>query len=375
MRSDRHCVEGLLALAATGFLIGCASIGAPVPPSLELPKPPTDLHAQRKGDKVQLFWTVPALTTDRQSVRRRGPTLICRSREAVMSQCAPVVGEVPPGPEPKQSSERVTVSYTDALPLELEQQNPAAMITYGVEALNDSGRSAGLSNQVQVPLAPTLTAPTDFGVHVTAQGVLITWTCAAQAARDSLDYRLRIFRRLETNPNPNQIAELSYSECAEKQKEQDTSAEQNYRPEFYDQTFEWGKYYLYSAAVVTVIPKGDQPAILVEGDDTPEVEVFTRDIYPPGVPTGLQAVFSGPGQQPFIDLLWAPNTDPDLAGYNVYRREESGQMVKMNSDIVKTPAFRDTNVTSGKTYTYSVTAVDLRENESANSEEASELVP
>jgi hypothetical protein len=249
------------------------------------------------------------------------------------------------------------------------------MITYAVEALNDSGRGAGMSNQVLVPLAPTLPPPADFAAQVTAQGVLITWTCAPAAAGDSLEYRLRIFRRLKTSPNQSQIAELSYSECVEKQGGQAASAGQNYKPEFYDQTFEWEKDYVYSAAVVTVIPKGDQPAVQVEGDDTPEVEVFTRDIYPPGVPTGQQAVFSGPGQQPFIDLLWAPDTDADLAGYNVYRREEGGQLVKINSDLVKTPAFRDTNVTSGKTYTYSVTAVDLRGNESAKSEEASERVP
>jgi fibronectin type 3 domain-containing protein len=89
----------------------------------------------------------------------------------------------------------------------------------------------------------------------------------------------------------------------------------------------------------------------------------------------LQAVFSGVGQQPFIDLTWAPNTDADLAGYNVYRREEGGQPVKINTELVKTPAFRDTNVQSDQTYFYSVSAVDLRGNESRRSEETSESVP
>jgi fibronectin type 3 domain-containing protein len=115
--------------------------------------------------------------------------------------------------------------------------------------------------------------------------------------------------------------------------------------------------------------------VSIEGDDSPVQTVFTKDIYPPGVPTGLQAVFSGPGQPPFIDLLWAPDTDADLAGYNVYRREEGTQPVKVNTDLVKTPAFRDQNVAPGKTYRYSVSALDLRGNESARSEEASESVP
>jgi len=89
----------------------------------------------------------------------------------------------------------------------------------------------------------------------------------------------------------------------------------------------------------------------------------------------LQAVFSGEGQQPFIDLIWAPGLEADLAGYNIYRREENGQAVKLNTELVKMPAYRDTAVQSGKTYIYSVSAVDVRNNESARSEEASERVP
>jgi hypothetical protein len=46
----------------------------------------------------------------------------------------------------------------------------------------------------------------------------------------------------------------------------------------------------------------------------------------------------------------------------------------LNSELVKTPAFRDSHVVSGKTYFYSVSAVDERANESARSEEASESV-
>jgi len=38
-------------------------------------------------------------------------------------------------------------------------------------------------------------------------------------------------------------------------------------------------------------------------------------------------------------------------------------------------AFRDAQVVSGKTYFYSVSAVDTRQKESARSEEASERVP
>jgi len=89
----------------------------------------------------------------------------------------------------------------------------------------------------------------------------------------------------------------------------------------------------------------------------------------------LQAVYSGNHQQNFIDLTWAPNTEGDLAGYNVYRREDGGTFKRINSDLLKTPVFRDPEVTPGRQYFYSVTAVDFRNNESAKSEEAHEAIP
>jgi fibronectin type 3 domain-containing protein len=86
-------------------------------------------------------------------------------------------------------------------------------------------------------------------------------------------------------------------------------------------------------------------------------------------------VFSGPGQSPFIDLIWSPGKDVDIAGYNVYRHEISTPLEKLTAEPVQTPAFRDTRVEPGKTYFYSVSAVDRRGNESARSEEASENAP
>jgi bacillopeptidase F len=117
--------------------------------------------------------------------------------------------------------------------------------------------------------------------------------------------------------------------------------------------------------------------IQVEGDNSPDVKVFAHDAFPPAVPSGLQAVFSGPGQKTFIDLRWAPVADVDLNGYNVYRHEDGSatEKAKLNAEPLKTPAYRDSSVISGKTYFYSVSAIDVRGNESAQSEAASESVP
>jgi len=65
-------------------------------------------------------------------------------------------------------------------------------------------------------------------------------------------------------------------------------------------------------------------------------------------------------------------SDADLAGYNIYRHEAGVAALKLNPELVRTPAYRDAQVVAGRTYFYSVTAVDERGNESARSEEASE---
>ncbi|MGA9811871.1 MAG: fibronectin type III domain-containing protein, partial [Terriglobales bacterium] len=240
--------------------------------------------------------------------------------------------------------------------------------TYAVSVQNESGRSAGLSNQVQVPSAPTLPPPDHFRAEVKNDGVLLSWDCPPAAASDAITYKLRIYRREQGKQSDTRVSDTSLAECSPAQPV-------SVVPEFLDQTFEWEKHYDYRATLVTVVAEPGKPEVEVEGDDTPVVQVFAHDVFPPAVPAGLQAVFSGVGQAPFVDLVWSPDTEPDLAGYNIFRHEAGEQPAKLNSEPVNAPAFRDPNVQPGKKYFYSVSAVDERNNESPRSEEASEQVP
>ncbi len=376
----------LLAVSATVVLAGCATIGPPRPPSLELPKPPSDLRAVRKGDRVILSWTVPSVTTDRQTIRNLGATRICRGLETKLMQCGAPVGEAvaqknsgspQPGstqsnsaqsnsthPKPAQiSKQKVAGSYTDSLSTQLESDNPADFVTYAVEVLNADGRTAGLSNQVRVSLGRTLPPPRDFAARVTGQGVVLTWSCDFPPADSTkpVGRVYRVYRRPEGSSQQIVAGEVP------------AGSERNVT--LTDSNIEWEKTYEYHVETVTAMAREKEPELQIEGDDSPEVKVFTDDVFPPAVPSGLQAVFSGPGQKIFIDLVWAPVTDVDLDGYNVYRHEEGVAAVKVNAELVKTPAYRDANVAPGKHYFYSVSAVDMRGNESARSEEAGETVP
>jgi hypothetical protein len=378
----------LLAVSAALGMVGCAAIGPPRPPSLELPKPPADLRAARKGNKVVLTWTVPALTTDHQAARNLGPTRICRGSEPVLKECGAPVGEAPAAPNAasanKASKQKISGTYSDTLPDALLSA-AGHYATYAIETLNARGRGAGLSNQVRVPLVRTLPPPPDFRVQLTGQGVVASWTAAdflgtpqnraGEPVRSGAEgssaptppmvsYLYRVYRRTEGG-KPNLVGEVP------------ATSEMNLS--LTDSGMEWEKTYYYHVEAVTVIAADDAAGhkkTEIEGDDSVEVKVFADDVFPPAVPAELQAVFSGPGQQPAIDLVWAPVTDMDLAGYNVYRHESGvGAPEKLNGELVKTPAFRDAGVAAGKNYLYSVSAVDVRGNESARSEEAGETVP
>jgi hypothetical protein len=352
------------------MFIACATIGPPQPPSLDLPKPPSDLHASRKGEKVTLTWTIPTSTTDRQMIDSVGPTQICRG-PVELKACGTPAGEAPAetvaatkSVKPANSEKKkATASYTDTLPPQTQSDVPDAAITYAVEVLNANRRGAGLSNQVRIPLVRTLPPPQGFQAEVTREGVVLSWAGDSSAVSNdpAIQYSYRVYRTLEGSAQREQVGELP------------TSAESHFS--LTDSDIEWQKTYTYRADTATTVRQADKPEVQVEGDDTAEVEVFANDIFPPSVPSSLQAVFSGPGQKPFIDLVWAPVSDADLAGYNIYRRQEGKPAGKLNAEPVKTPAYRDSSVTTGSRYFYSVSAVDLRGNESAASEEANETVP
>jgi hypothetical protein len=254
--------------------------------------------------------------------------------------------------------------YSDTLPASVQQTSPLGYATYAISDLNTNSRTAGLSNQVRVSLAPTLHAPAGVRAKATSEGVLLSWTDSGQRPENpALHYLYRVFRRTVGDEKSPEVIAGEIPVTGDP-----TSS-------FVDRNIQWEKTYIYRVAGITQVQQPGKEAIEVEGDDSPPVEAFSHDVFPPATPSGLQAVFSGIGQKPFIDLTWAPNLESDLAGYNVFRHEEGGALTKVNKDLVQTPSFRDATVEAGHEYFYSVSAVDQRGNESGESEETSEKVP
>ena len=75
----------------------------------------------------------------------------------------------------------------------------------------------------------------------------------------------------------------------------------------------------------------------------------------PAAPTGLRISRASTT----ADLLWNPNIEADIAGYNIYR-----DGLKLNSALIQDNEYRDTDLTDGVNYLYNITAVDATGQES-----------
>jgi hypothetical protein len=77
-----------------------------------------------------------------------------------------------------------------------------------------------------------------------------------------------------------------------------------------------------------------------------------------------------------VSLSWTASSSGNIAGYNVFRSTTSGgSYTQINSSLVTTIPYVDTNVTAGQTYYYVTTAVDTSNNQSVYSNQAQATVP
>lgn len=93
----------------------------------------------------------------------------------------------------------------------------------------------------------------------------------------------------------------------------------------------------------------------------------TLDTTAPAVPSGVSTSMAQ-GSSPSVRVSWDANeTDPDLAGYSVYRsRVEDGSYLPVAEGmLIQTNEWFDSGVQSGNSYFYRVAARDASSNESA----------
>jgi hypothetical protein len=105
-------------------------------------------------------------------------------------------------------------------------------------------------------------------------------------------------------------------------------------------------------------------AILLFAGCSDDIHIFRSDDQAPCVPRG---VYSVTGDEA-VYLYWEANTEPDLAGYRVYRTTDPNSNKYYLLATVYKNSHVDKDVENGDTYKYGISAFDRHGNESEVSE-------
>jgi len=313
------------------LLTGCGTVGEPLYPALNIPTRISDLGAVERGDKIEISFTIPPLTTEGLALKQIG---------SVELRVGPNTGSEFRPDEWAANAKRIDVPLPSK-PGAVQVSAPAAefigkTVVVEVRVGNARGRMSAWSNPVVVTIETPLAAPTGLRAEAVGEGVRVAWTAAAG------QNAFRIYRR------------------ADKEKEATLLATSD-KPEYLDTNTEYGKpydYYVQSTHEKT------------ESTVTGPSSVTPIDTFAPAVPAGVTAS-AGVNT---IELAWERNTEVDFKQYRVYRSEEGGPFVKI-AEGLESPAYSDRTITTGKHYRYQITAADQAANESKPSEPVEAIVP
>jgi fibronectin type 3 domain-containing protein len=256
------------------------------------------------------------------------------------------------------------VIFGDAIAPDLIRADPGKSVVYEVRARVSDKKTSASSNDVRLNLYPVPERIASINVAVTENGVQLKWAARTRTSGGeplAKIFEYRVYRG-ELHPAFTENAAKEMRDA--KWKVPLVLIGKTQEPEYLDSGAENGKTYGY--VVKSVVSAGGN---LLESGDSAVAVVTPKDTFPPAVPQGLvAAVLPGENGAATVDLSWAIGTEPDLAGYRVYRSEQEGVRGQLlTSGLLATPAYRDTGVLSGKRYWYTVTAVDRAGNESAPS--------
>jgi len=399
----------LILLSTALFCAGCANPGPPKPPSLDLPQPVKDLSAERAGDRVELRWTTPSRTTDDLEVKGSMTAEVCRETDPSSSTprarravCTPVQRiSVVPGPS----------EVADTLPPSLLAE-PVRLIAYRIQIFNAAGRSAGDSTTAAYAAAGQ--APPDverLQAMAAEQGAILEWQSIGSPGSNATD--VIDLKRLDltmppaerktkpstsASPGKNKPVQAKHADAQPKHTDAEAPNEAHLRAVdaitgakantagTVDTTAQMGNTYTYSAQRVRAVTIGSHE-LEMKSSRSNAVTLAMRDTFPPNPPSGLETISGTAAAStaaayagPYVDLSWEPNSEPDLAGYRVYRQlarpdgSAQGPLARLTALPIAVPAYRDVAVRAGQGYIYSVTAVDAAGNESAPSAKALEVV-
>jgi hypothetical protein len=226
---------------------------------------------------------------------------------------------------------------------------------YASKIYSKKGKSAGFTKTVALFPAVVPKAPSNFTATIDEQGVHLTWKpvdtdiFGRPLPEGSVTYNVYRGKDASFVPlepiNTESILEPSYKDSSP------LNGQANY----------------YFVRAHDSLQKKQQ-----ESAPSNVILIFAQDTFAPTAPQELNVVSAREG----MVLIWAPNPEKDIAGYNIYRSLTPGtDYKKVNEVLVRETTYTDTTATGKEKYYYVITAVDNAPvpNESPYSSEVSEV--
>jgi hypothetical protein len=329
-----------------------------------MPKNTTDKVALKGDQRAHVCWASEALLKP-TTVGKPGKTAPAAATLVVAKACRAAGDGMFPPDKP--------ADFTAKLPAELTTGEPRAVGFY-VELQNHAEKTAGPSNAAWVAAGAAPPGVTGLRVETRAAGVVLHWETAAPLT----GMALRIHRELEPGAGtakPVAKPDLGNGVPPPDVQVLEVDLDKGDPGQALDRDAPLDHVWKYSAERVVRL-EIEKHALEIAGPASEKVMIDAKDVFPPAVPAGLAAVADAEARA--VDLSWTPDTDADLAGYAVYRRDTmaGGAMERISgSALVVGPSFGDVKVVAGRRYVYAVTAVDADGNESARSGEVEEGLP
>ena len=337
-----------------GLFLACGIQGPPHPPRLERPERVTDLTMAEKGPSFQLSFTRPLRAVDGERLTKPLEIEIVRAVTPSGGAAPPSLQGVVPwftlsADDLAKHAAGDKVTFAAKLSEADIAASVGATFSFAVRGLtfgfHQRRLESELSNIVTGALLDVTGPVENLRVNTTEKALELSWAAPARSLTGNPPSDLagfRVYRSPTGKPGTFQV------------RSEPTS------PAYSDSEFAFDQTYFYK--VCARFQRGAQEA---ESEDSAVAEITPRDTFPPAAPRNVSGLFSADAAQ----LVWSANTEADLAGYNVYRREGNGGWQKINPDLLRTPTFEDRAVQPGHQYFYRVTAIDLAHNESTPSEE------
>jgi predicted small lipoprotein YifL len=328
-------IETLLwTILVISFFAACGKKGPPLPPESNIPAAVSDLQAWSREGAVFLGWTVPSRNVEGSKFEDLLGFRVFRLDRSLDSSCPECPANFRPVVE-------IDIDYPRGARIEggkvLWQDatiKPRNEYTYFVLAYNFYKAPSPESNRVKIFWDEPPFAPEGVKTRSESQALEITWRFAPSQKEQDSGVGFNLYRRTEGERfgffplNPDPLRETR----------------------FVDGGLQNGKKYYYEVRAVRTFQ-----GTLIEGPASGVVEGIPEKQIPPSPPRGLVAVFQEGG----VALRWDENPEPDVIGYNIYRRAAGEETFrKINPALIKELYFLDASADPKTSYTYRLKAVD-----------------